>query len=178
MGDLLNLFLAFLKVGSLSFGGAYSLLPVIENQIVTKHAWLNHDEFLKILKLVEVIPGAISIKFATYTGYKVAGVPGAIVANLGNLTTPVILISFASYLYSYIENHVNIKNTLNSIKYAILGMILAIVYQYFLRNYSDWLGFFFLAVGFALTVFFKLNPIYIIAITGFVSYIIYKIKAI
>lgn len=178
MEDLVKLFFSFLKVGSLSFGGAYSLLPVIESEIVTKHAWLNHDEFLKILSMVEVIPGAISIKFATYTGYKVAGIPGAIAANLGNLTPPVILISLASYFYSYIEDHEYIKNTLGGIKYAVLGMILAVVYQYFLKSNSDWLGFLFLAAGFILTVFFRLNPIYIVAITGIASFLIYKIKTI
>lgn len=178
MGELLNLFLAFLKVGSFSFGGAYSLLPVIESEVVTKHAWLNHDEFLKILTLVEVIPGAISIKFATYTGYKVAGIPGAIAANLGNLATPVILISFASYLYSYIENHEYIKQTLSGIKYAVLGMIMAVVYQYFLKNFSDWLGIVFFASGFILTIFFRLNPVYIVTIIGLASFVIYKIKSV
>ena len=177
MEDLIKLFLSFLKVGSLSFGGAYSLLPIIESETVTRHAWLNHDEFLKILSMVEVIPGAISIKFATYTGYKVAGIPGVFAANLGNLTPPVILISLAAYFYSYIESHEYIKNTLGGIKYAVLGMILAVVYQYFMKSYSDWFGFLFLAVGFILTLFFKLNPVYIVAITGIASFIIYKIKA-
>ena len=176
INDLLNLFLAFLKVGSLSFGGAYSLLPVIEHETVINHGWLTNEEFLKVLSMVEIIPGAISIKFATYTGYKVAGVPGAIVANLGNLFTPIILISIVSYFYQYIENHEYIKETLGGIKYAILGMILAIVYQYTVRNYTDWVNIFFLAAGFILTIFFRLNPVYIVALSGFAAFVIYKIK--
>jgi len=177
MEDLLKLFLSFLKVGSLSFGGAYSLIPVIESEAVVKHAWLNHEEFLKILSMVEVIPGAISIKFATYTGYKVAGVPGVIAANLGNLTAPVILISLAAYFYSYIESHEYIKNALAGIKFAVLGMILAVVYQYMLKSSGDYLGYFFLAAGFLLTILFKLNPVYIVLITGTASVIIYKLKS-
>jgi chromate transporter len=177
MEELIKLFLSFLKVGSLSFGGAYSLLPVIENETVRNHAWLTNDEFLKVLSMVEIIPGAISIKFATYTGYKVAGIPGVIAANLGNLTTPVILISLAAYFYSYIENHDYVKNALNGVKFAILGMILAIVYQYMIKSYDDWLGFLFLAAGFILTVFLRLNPVYIVAITGFAAIIIYRLKA-
>ncbi len=178
MEDLIKLFLSFLKVGSLSFGGAYSLLPVIEHETVVHHSWLTNDEFLKILSMVEIIPGAISIKFATYTGYKVAGIPGVIAANLGNLTAPVVLISLAAYFYSYIENHEYVKNALNGVKFAILGMILAIVYQYTIKSSNDWLGYLFLAAGFALTVFFRLNPVYIVAITGFAAVIIYKLKSI
>lgn len=176
INDLVTLFLSFLKIGSLSFGGAYSLLPVIENETVTVHQWLSNDEFLKVLSMVEIIPGAISIKFATYTGYKVAGVPGAIVANLGNLVTPVILISVLSYFFQYIETHPVVKETIGGIKYAILGMIIAIVYQYTIKNYSDWLNFLFLAAGFVLTVFFRLNPVYIVLISGIASYILFKLK--
>jgi chromate transporter len=176
MEDLVKLFLSFLKVGSLSFGGAYSLLPVIENETVVHHGWLSSEEFLKVLSMVEIIPGAISIKFATYTGYKVAGVPGVIAANLGNLTAPVVLISLAAYFYNYIESHEYIKSALSGVKFAILGMILAIVYQYTVKSYNDWLGLFFLAAGFVLTVFFKMNPVYIVGITGFAAIVIYKIR--
>ena len=177
MEDLLKLFISFLKVGSLSFGGAYSLLPVIENETVVHHAWLTNDEFLKVLSMVEIIPGAISIKFATYTGYKVAGIPGVIAANIGNLTVPAILISLGAYFYSYIENNEYVKKALGGVKFAILGMILAFVYQYTIKSYSDWLGFLFLAAGFILTIFLRLNPVYIVAIAGFASLIIYKFKA-
>lgn len=177
MENLIALFLSFLKVGSLSFGGAYSLLPVIENETVVHHSWLTNDEFLKVLSMVEIIPGAISIKFATYTGYKVAGIPGIIAANLGNLTAPVILISLAAYFYSYIENHEYIRNALDGVKFAILGMILAFVYQYTFKINADWPGLIFLAAGFILTIFFRMNPVYIVAITGSAALIIYKLKS-
>jgi chromate transporter len=176
MDELLKLFISFLKVGTFSFGGAYSLIPVIENEIVIRHAWLTPDEFLKVLGMVEIVPGAISIKFATYTGYKAAGIPGVIVANLGNLTAPVILISAVAYIYSYIEKHEYIMNAFRGIKFAVLGMILAIVYQYFIKSYADWSNLIFLALGFGLTIFFRLNPVYIIGISGFLAMLIYKIK--
>jgi chromate transporter len=176
MDELLKLFISFFKVGALSFGGAYSLIPVIESETVIRHSWLTADEFLKVLGMVEIIPGAISIKFATYTGYKAAGIPGAIVANLGNLTCPVILISIVAYTYSYIEKHEYIMNAFKGIKFAVLGMILAIVYQYFIKNYADWSNIIFLVLGFGLTIFFRLNPVYIIGISGLLAMLIYKIR--
>lgn len=71
---LVKLIISFLKVGSFSFGGAYSLIPIIEKEVVTNHQWLTKDEFLKVLGMVAVFPGALLIKFATYTGYKTAGI--------------------------------------------------------------------------------------------------------
>ena len=92
MTQFIELFISFFKVGSFSFGGAFSLIPLIEKEVVQNHNWLSQDDFLKVLGMAEVFPGAISIKFATYTGYKVAGIPGAIVANLGNFIMPATII--------------------------------------------------------------------------------------
>lgn len=166
LNELLNLYLAFLKVGAFSFGGAYSLVPIIEREIVTAHPWLSQEEFLKILSMVEVFPGAISIKFATYTGYKAAGIPGAITANLGNMTVPFLLILTASYFYNYFEKNETFFRTFEGVKYAVLGMILAIVYQYTIKNYANWKSIVFLVLGFSLTIFFKLHPVLIVAVSA------------
>ncbi|MDP6685556.1 MAG: chromate transporter, partial [Candidatus Omnitrophota bacterium] len=100
MINLLNLFLAFLRIGLFAIGGAYSFLPLIEKEVVDKYHWLAKSEFLDVLGVSKIFPGAISVKFATYTGYKIAGVPGAILENLGNVLGPASLIIFASALYA------------------------------------------------------------------------------
>ena len=64
---LVNLFLSFFRVGLLAIGGAYSFLPLIEKEIVERYHWLTKEEFLDISGLVQIFPGAISIKYATYT---------------------------------------------------------------------------------------------------------------
>jgi chromate transporter len=78
---LLKLFLTFSKIGLFAIGGAYSFFPLAEKEIVQYHQWLDKAEFLEVLGIVKVFPGA-SIKIATHIGYKVAGVPGAIIRQL------------------------------------------------------------------------------------------------
>lgn len=170
--NLINLFLAFLKVGSFSFGGAYSLIPLIEKEVVKNYQWLSRDEFLKVLGMVEIFPGAISIKFATYTGYKTSGLLGAIAANLGNIFTPAILILLSTYIYSIYEKHEIVNKAFNGIKYAVIGMIAAIMYQYALKNGNHWQEFVLLAIGAALIIFFKLHPAYIVIIAAIVGIMI------
>ncbi|MBL7127963.1 MAG: chromate transporter [Ignavibacteria bacterium] len=160
--DLINLFWSFLKVGSFSFGGAYSLIPLIENEVVQNHQWLSQDEFLKVLGMVEIFPGAISIKFATYTGYKVAGVAGVIVANLGNMAVPAIIITVAAYFYSHIEENKYFVKGFKGIKYVIIGIILAILIKYFNQSFNDWKSFIFVVLGFGLTYWFNIHPVIII----------------
>lgn len=91
MGALLSLYGAFLKVGTFALGGGYTLIPLIEHQVVTVHGWLSREEFLEVLGVTQGLPGAISVKLATYTGFKIAGPLGVVAANLGNLTAPVVV---------------------------------------------------------------------------------------
>ncbi len=97
---ILKLFMVFSKISLFAFGGAYSFLPLIQTEVVQNHHWLNESEFLDVAGITKLFPGAISIKFATYTGYKVAGIPGTIIANLANLLPPVFFVMVASLLYS------------------------------------------------------------------------------
>ncbi len=170
--NLFNLFWAFVKVGSLSFGGAYSLLPIIEKEVVKNHHWLSNDEFLRVLGIVEIFPGAISIKFATYTGYKTAGILGAIAANLGNIFTPAILILFSAYIYAIYEKNPVVTKAFDGIKYVIVGMIAAIMYQYAVKNSNHWQEFVLLAIGISLILFFKLHPAYVVIIGAVIGILI------
>ena len=170
---LLELFIAFSKIGLFAFGGAYSFLPLIEREVVQNHHWLDKPEFLEVLGMVKVFPGAISIKFATYTGYKVAGVPGAIVANLGNLLPPVLFIMLATLVYSKYKDVPFIKGGLETIQCAVFAMIIAVAIQLVDKGQVFQLKYLFvIAVSFALFVLTKVHPAFIIIGAGVLGAII------
>ncbi len=168
----LDLFLAFLRVGSFSFGGAYSLIPLIEKEAVQNYGWLTHEEFLKVLAMVEVFPGAISIKFATYTGYKAGGILGAIVANLGNMAVPAIVIMVAAYFYSQYSKNETIMKIFKGVKFAVIGMIVAIMFQYATRMPLEWKTALLMIIGAALIIFFKLHPAFVVGIAALIALLI------
>ncbi|MFH1783419.1 MAG: chromate transporter [bacterium] len=126
---LLKLFLVFSRIGLFAIGGAYSFLPLLERDIVEKYHWLTREEFLEVLGVVRVFPGAISVKYATYTGYKIAGIPGAIVANLGNILPPAILIILALKLYAKYKDIPSVRGAFQMIQLAIFTMIIAVAFQ-------------------------------------------------
>lgn len=168
---LWDLFFSFLKVGMLSFGGAYSLLPVIEREVVVNHGWLTADEFMRTLGIVEIVPGAISIKFATYTGYKTAGILGAIAANLGNLIFPALLMIGLFYTLNHFEKNPKVMKAFQAIKYAIIGMIIVIMVQYFFKGQFQYKIIIFLVVG-AVMTYFHIHPAFIVLGVGLLSLII------
>ncbi|MBA7640964.1 Chromate transport protein [subsurface metagenome] len=164
---LLKLFIAFLRIGLFAFGGAYSFLPLVEKEAVQNHHWLEKREFLEVVGMTKMFPGAISIKLATYTGYKVAGVPGAIVANFANLLPPVLFIMFASLLYSKYKSVPFVKASLEMVQYTIFAMMIAVAIQ--LVDKSHILQFKYMvviAVSFALFFWTKIHPAFIIIASG------------
>jgi chromate transporter len=123
---LLQLFAVFFKIGLFAVGGAYSFLPLTEKEVVQNHQWLQKSEFLEVVGMVEIFPGAISIKFATYTGYKVAGVPGVIVANVANVLPPLLFMTIASLVYWKYGSAPAVRDALGMVRYAVFAMMIAI----------------------------------------------------
>src|SRR3989338_6873739 len=164
---LVNLFLAFFRIGLFAIGGAYSFLPFIEREVVQKYNWLTKEEFLDILGIVKVFPGAISVKFATYTGYKTAGICGAILANLGNILGPAILIIFTSRLYLKYKGSPSINGAFNMIQLVIFAMIVAVAFQ--LVNVNQLVQFrnlFIIVISFIVFAYTKIHPALIIIAAG------------
>ena len=95
---LLDLFLVFAKIGAFTFGGGYAMLSVISDNCVEKKQWITAEDMMNITVIAETTPGPISVNCATFTGYRKAGIPGAIAATLG-LVTPAFLIIYLISLF-------------------------------------------------------------------------------
>lgn len=167
---LIKLFSAFLKIGLFAIGGAYSFLPLLEKEIIEHYQWLSKEEFLNVLGISRVFPGAISIKYATYTGYKIAGIPGVIFANLGNLLVPIVSIILAFILYAKYGNMPNIKGAFNLIQLVVFSMIIAIAFQ--LINVNQLIlpkNLLIIIISFVLFIQTKIHPALIIITAGFIG---------
>ncbi|MDP8266244.1 MAG: chromate transporter [Candidatus Aceula meridiana] len=172
---LLQIFGAFLRIGLFAIGGAYSFLPLIQKEVVERYGWLTKQEFLDVLGIVKIFPGAISIKFATYTGYKMAGVPGAIVANFANMLSPVILIIVATYLYSHYKTSSSVKNAFSMIQLVVFAMIIAVAFQTVqVSELLQWKNLAIVVAAFALFLFTKIHPAFIILGAGILGILLGK----
>ena len=85
MTRILEIFLAFIRIGALAFGGAYAAMPLIEQEIVDRTGWMTFTEFSDLIAIDELTPGPIIINSATFIGMKLGGIPGAIAATIGSI---------------------------------------------------------------------------------------------
>ena len=101
---LSELFFSFMKVGLFTFGGGYAMISVITDTCVEKKQWLTEDEMMDLTVVAESTPGPIAINCATYVGYKMAGMTGAVLATLGIvLPSFVILYIISMFLEHFLE---------------------------------------------------------------------------
>ena len=104
MPILLELFLTFAKIGLFTFGGGYAMLSVISENCVEKKKWITADDMMNITVIAETTPGPIAINCATFTGYKKAGVLGAVAATVGVIVPSFIIIYLISlFLDNFLE---------------------------------------------------------------------------
>lgn len=96
---LLSLFLSMLKIGCVAFGGGYAIIALLENEFIEKHSWIEHDEFLDVVAIAESTPGPIAINVATYIGYKLKGLPGAVITTAGICTPSFVFMYLVSLFY-------------------------------------------------------------------------------
>ena len=170
---VLKLFLVFFKIGLFAIGGAYSFLPILEKELVENLHWLSKEEFLEVLGIVKIFPGAISIKYATYVGHKMGGAFGVIAANLGNLLPPAILILFATTLYSRYKHLPRIKEALSMVQLVVFSLIIAVAFQLININQLVQLrNLLIIVVSFVLFIYTRTNPALIIIGAGAIGFFI------
>jgi chromate transporter len=162
-----QLFLSFFKIGLFAIGGAYSFLPLTEKEVVEKYHWLTKSEFLDISGFVKMFPGAISVKYATYTGYKIAGVAGAMVANFANLLAPAACIMLASAFYFKFKSTPAVKGAFSMIQIVVFAMIIAVAFQAIsLEQVSRVSSLIVVVIAFSLFTCTKIEPALIIIFAG------------
>lgn len=169
---LINLFLSFLRIGMFAIGGAYSFLPLIEKEVVTTYQWLTKEEFLDVAGVTQIFPGAISIKYATYTGYKMGGIAGVIFANLGNFLAPAILIIFSSAIYTKFKEFPQAKGIFETIRLVVFAMIIAVAFQTIsIDKIVSIKGIVIVTFSFALFIYTKIHPAILIILAGIIGII-------
>lgn len=127
--QLWPIFLTFLKIAPVTFGGGYAMIPVLEREAVHNKRWVEQEEIADVLAVSQTIPGAVALNAASFIGYRVAGIRGAIMAVVGMmLPTFLIVMGLATLLISFQDN-VKVAAALQGMKPAVVAMIVYAGYR-------------------------------------------------
>ncbi|WP_066191782.1 MULTISPECIES: chromate transporter [Gracilibacillus] len=177
--ELLSLFWTFLLIGSVSFGGGYAMIPVIEEE-VSKHGWMTTQEFTDVIAVAGMSPGPIATNSAIFVGYHTASLPGAIIAALGMiLPSLIIILIIAAFFFKFHELPL-VRSAFYGLRPIITGLILYSAIHFAISNQVigeisyqtiTLIGIFALSL-FALMKL-RLHPVTVIALAGICGLVLY-----
>lgn len=172
MKELINLFKAFAKVGVLTFGGGYAMLPILQREIVEKNNWATDEEIMDYYAIGQCTPGVIAVNTATFIGQKNKGVIGGIVATLGVIFPSIVIITIVAAFISNFSDLPVVKNAFAGVRVCVCVLILNAVIKLWKSSVVDkatlviFLGVF---LGSALT---DLSPIIFVLITAIAGIVV------
>lgn len=124
-----SIFWTFFKIGPVTFGGGYAMIPAIEREVVDKRHWITQDEMSGVLSVAGSAPGGIGVNAASFIGYRLAGIPGAAAAVVG-ITLPTFVIVFLLSLgFSQVDDYPKVTAAFQGIQGAIVALIILSAYN-------------------------------------------------
>lgn len=171
-----QLFLSFLQVGAFAIGGGYAAMPLIQSQVVTLRGWLTMAEFTDLVTIAEMTPGPIAINAATFVGIRVGGLLGAVVATVGCVVPPILIVSLLAFVYYRYKQLSILQSMLSVLRPAVVALIASAGFT-ILRLVArsdgpgslgsfDVLGLGMFAAAFFVLRRYRLNPILVMAACG------------
>jgi chromate transporter len=168
--------MAFVKIGGLTFGGGYAMLPMLQREIVEKHHWASEDDILDCYAIGQCTPGIIAVNTATLLGYKQRGVIGGIVATLGEVTPSLVIITFLSTILRQLEGNVIMDRAFGGIRVAVCVLILQAILKLYKKSIIDIPTFLLCLITIIGTVFLSFSPIYFILLGITYGLVVQKLK--
>ena len=159
MKQLVKLFLAFARVGVMTFGGGYAMIPILEREIVDRHGWATEEELMDYYAVGQCTPGVIAVNTATFIGYKTAGTLGGIVATLGVIFPSVVIITVIAGILTSFAEVPAVKSAFAGIRVCVCVLIFNAVLKLWKKAVVDKATLALFLGVFLLSAFFSVSPV-------------------
>ena len=137
MKELLEMFLTFARIGGLTFGGGYAMLPMLQKEVVEHRHWATEDELMDYYAVGQCTPGVIAVNTATFIGYRQRGVIGAIAATLGVVFPSLVIITIIAAFISNVAEMPAVMNAFAGIRVCVVVLILNAVLKLMKKGVVD-----------------------------------------
>ena len=159
MKQLWKLFTAFARVGVMTFGGGYAMIPILEREIVDRHGWATEEELMDYYAVGQCTPGVIAVNTATFIGYKVAGTVGGVIATLGVVFPSLVIITLIAGILTSFADVPAVKSAFAGIRVCVCVLIFNAVLKLWKKAVVDKVTLALFLGVFLLSVFFDISPI-------------------
>lgn len=162
MKELWTLFITFAKVGVMTFGGGYAMLPILQREVVEKMGWVSDEELTDYFAVGQCTPGIIAVNTATFVGQKQKGIAGGIVATLGVVFPSLIIITMLAGVINRFSHLAWVRHAFAGIRACVCVLILNAVIKLGKSAIKDCWGVALFLVVLALSLWTKLSPVLLV----------------
>ncbi|MCD8053785.1 MAG: chromate transporter [Lachnospiraceae bacterium] len=162
MNELWQLFTIFAQIGAVTFGGGYAMLPILTREFVDRRHWVTDSELTDYFAIGQCTPGIIAVNVATFIGNKRKGLVGGIVATLGLVSIPIVIITIIAAFLSNFAEYALVKNAFAGIRVCVCVLIINAILRLWKKSILDAPTLIIFLVVFALSVFSSLSPILLV----------------
>ncbi len=168
---LLTIFLSTLKISATTFGGGFVIVPLLRERFVKQLHWIEEEDILDLVAVAQSSPGAIAVNASIIVGYHVAGLSGALMAALGTIIPPFLIISIISFFYIAFRDNMIVNlimaGMLAAVAAVIVDVVISMANQIF--RLKRILPIFILAASFVASYFFSVHLVLIILVCALVG---------
>ncbi|MCI9213646.1 MAG: chromate transporter [Oscillospiraceae bacterium] len=132
-----DLFLTFAKVGVMTFGGGYAMLPILQREVVENKGWATEEELTDYFAIGQCTPGIIAVNTATFIGQKNKGIPGGIIATLGLVFPSLVIISMLAGVITQFSHLAWVNHAFGGIRVCVCILILNAITKLYKKSVID-----------------------------------------
>ena len=173
--DLWELFYTFAKVGVMTFGGGYAMLPILQREVVEKKGWATDEELTDYFAIGQCTPGVIAVNTATFIGQKHRGVAGGIVATLGVVFPSLIIISALAKVITAYAHLSWVQHAFAGIRVCVCVLIFNAVVKLLKGSVKDWPAALIFAAVLAAALLTDLSPVIFVAAAAALGIVIQNV---
>lgn len=173
MNIISEIFYVFIKIGAFSFGGGYVMIPLIQREVVEIRNWINDDFFINIIAISQSTPGPIAVNTATFAGYEVGGLYGAVAGTIGVTIVSFCLVIMLSKSIEKMKNNKSINRFFYGLRPAVVAMIIGVALKLSKTAIIDIYSVLILIAVIISIQKFRVHPLICIGISGIIGIMVY-----
>jgi chromate transporter len=174
MKGLPELFFVFLKVGVLTFGGGYAMIPVVEKELINKKGWTDMEEVMDYYTIAQITPGIIGVNLSTFIGCKQKGILGGFLATIGFVLPGVVFITVIALFLANFADFPAVKHAFTGIRVAVCALIVDTVIKLVKGVFKNRKAVIMYALVFVLSALWSVSPVLLVAAAGILGILVFR----
>lgn len=166
--SLWKIFWVMAKIGAFTIGGGYAMILIIQREL-TSRGWISEKEFPDLIALSQAAPGLLAVNISIFSGYRMRGLPGAVVATLGSCMPPFLIVLAIAFFFSGYANEPEVQKVFAGMRPAVVALIAVPMIRMAKNSCKRWWQWAVAVTALALVAFLHVSPVYVLLVVITVS---------